>query len=161
MKAAAVDTCLPRGYLRACLLLLTAESPSHGYELVVRVGELGLPKPDPGGLYRTLRGLEDEGLVRSWWAPAVAGPARRLYRATKAGRDSLARLTASVADDHQHLAVYLQRHRSLEDRSPRSESRVDRLAFECENAEDALVHAVERFAADEAFQCFDAERELA
>ena len=42
-----------------------------------------------------------------------------------------------------------------------SKPRVDRFAFERENAEDALVDAVERFAGDKSFECLDAERELA
>ena len=42
-----------------------------------------------------------------------------------------------------------------------SEPRVDRLALEREDAEDALVDAAERLAAHEALERFDAERELA
>src|SRR3984893_3869899 len=41
-----------------------------------------------------------------------------------------------------------------------SEARVHRLAFQGEDAEDALVDAAQRLAADEALQAFDAEREL-
>ena len=37
---------------------------------------------------------------------------------------------------------------------------VDGLAFERQHAEDAFVHAMERFIADEAFEGFDAEAEL-
>ncbi len=107
------DNELPRGYLRACLLLLLAESPAHGYELLTQVSELGLPRPDAGTVYRTLRTLEREGLVESWWAPAVAGPARRPYRPTAAGTRSLEDVTAGVAQTHQSLSAYLRRHRDL------------------------------------------------
>src|SRR5207244_7286733 len=46
-------------------------------------------------------------------------------------------------------------------RACESQSRVDGLALEGEHAEDTFVNAVERFAGDEAFERFDAERELA
>ena len=104
---------MPAGYLRACLLLLVAEAPVHGYELMGRIDQLGLCRPDPGSLYRTLRALEDEGLVRSWWEPAEAGPARRVYRTTDDGRGCLECVTAALARSHRHLSAYLERHRSL------------------------------------------------
>jgi hypothetical protein len=36
-----------------------------------------------------------------------------------------------------------------------------RVRFKGEDAEDALVHAAQRFVSDETFQCFDSEREFA
>ena len=104
---------LPRGYLRACLLLLVAESPTHGYELLDRVCDLGYAKRDPGALYRSLRGLEEEGLVESWWEPAASGPARRRYRATPAGQACLEYMAEVLATSNQRLSAYLQRHRDL------------------------------------------------
>jgi DNA-binding PadR family transcriptional regulator len=63
--------------------LLLSEGQSHGYDLLVRLADFGV-KVDPGGLYRTLRAFEREGLVRSRWETSDAGPARRTY-----GGDSL------------------------------------------------------------------------
>lgn len=107
------DNGLPRGYLRACLLLLVAEGPAHGYELLGRLRGLGLPRPDAGAVYRTLRSLDEEGLVRSWWSSSVAGPARRLYETTSAGMRCLEHLSAGLEQDHDHLSTYLRRQRSL------------------------------------------------
>lgn len=42
-----------------------------------------------------------------------------------------------------------------------SEPGVDRLLSSSEDAEDAFVYSSEGFAADESFECFDAECELA
>jgi PadR family transcriptional regulator PadR len=108
---------VPRGYLRACVLLLVAESPTHGYELLDRLRELGYAKRDPGALYRSLRGLEEDGLLESWWEPAASGPARRRYRATPAGRGCLEDMAEALAERNQQLSAYLQRHRDL-DRRP-------------------------------------------
>ncbi len=108
------DSALPRCYLRAWLLLLVAEEPVHGYELLGQLRKLGLPKPDAGAVYRILRSLDDEGLVQSWWSSPVAGPARRLYRTTAAGRRCLEYLSAGLEQNHCHLSSFLDRHRSLE-----------------------------------------------
>jgi PadR family transcriptional regulator PadR len=83
---------LPRAYLRPCLLLLLAEGPSHGYELLEAVEDLGLRCADAGGLYRALRAMDEAGEVRSWWERSESGPARRTYDITALGRRAL--------DDH-------------------------------------------------------------
>ena len=80
---------LPRNFLRPCVLLLLKESPAHGYDLLERLKAFGFPGSDPGGLYRMLRGLESEGLVRSAWEPSAAGPQRRIYEITRAGGEAL------------------------------------------------------------------------
>ncbi len=100
------------GYLRACLLLLLAETPAHGYELRDGVCELGA-KPDTAAVYRSLRALERDGIVASWWEPAAAGPARRLYRLTKAGAEYLERLADDIGQHHRCLCAYLRRHERL------------------------------------------------
>ena len=58
---------MPRTYLHGCLLLLIAEAPAHGYELVDRLAELGLATVDSAAVYRALRALDAEGLLESWW----------------------------------------------------------------------------------------------
>src|SRR5215211_7178370 len=80
---------LPRNYLRPCLLLLIAEEPSYGYDLLLRLGELGLRHVDPGMLYRLLRAMEQEGLVRSSWQGSEIGPPRRTYQLSDEGQDWL------------------------------------------------------------------------
>src|SRR5436190_1267350 len=69
----------PRNFLQPCLLLLLMEQPDHGYELAARLQPMHDGQGDPGSVYRALRGLERQGLVRSEWSPSDAGPARRTY----------------------------------------------------------------------------------
>ncbi len=90
------DGGLPRSYLRPCLLLLLGGGPSHGYELLDQVRGMGLRVAEPGGLYRTLRAMEHDGLVRSWWEPSQSGPARRTYAVTDPGRAELAGTVAQL-----------------------------------------------------------------
>ncbi|MDN4474692.1 PadR family transcriptional regulator [Demequina sp. SYSU T00192] len=54
-----------RGDVRVAVLLLLADQPRHGYELIREIEERsgGAWVPSPGSIYPTLQSLEDEGLV--------------------------------------------------------------------------------------------------
>lgn len=54
-----------RGDVRAAILLLLADAPMHGYELIQQIvaKSEGAWKPSPGSIYPALSQLEDEGLV--------------------------------------------------------------------------------------------------
>lgn len=106
---------LPRNYLRPCLLLLVAEGTSHGYDLLDQVAGLGLDRVDPGGLYRCLRAMDEEGLVRSAWEPSTSGPARRTYTVTEEGLAELHAVADPLAEVSRALGVYRRRYRSLAD----------------------------------------------
>jgi DNA-binding PadR family transcriptional regulator len=56
-----------RGDVRAAVLLLLAESPRNGYQLMQLIEERsqGAWRPSPGSMYPVLSQLEDEGLVTS------------------------------------------------------------------------------------------------
>jgi poly-beta-hydroxybutyrate-responsive repressor len=101
---------MPRNYLRPCLLLLLAEGTGHGYELLEQVRALGLTRPDPGGLYRALRAMDEEGLVHSAWEPSEAGPARRTYELTEEGREWLHAWAGSLSEVHRVLGGFLDRY---------------------------------------------------
>jgi poly-beta-hydroxybutyrate-responsive repressor len=107
---------LPRNYLRPCLLLLLGEGTSHGYELLDQVGALGLERVDPGGLYRCLRAMDQEGLVRSVWEPSTSGPARRTYQLTEEGQEWLHVVAGSLGEVARSLATYRRRYQRLADR---------------------------------------------
>jgi PadR family transcriptional regulator PadR len=104
---------LPRNYLRPCLLLLLGEGTSHGYELLDQVAALGLDHADPGGLYRCLRAMDEEGLVRSVWQPSTTGPARRTYALTDEGREWLHVTAGSLAEISRTLGTYQRRYQKL------------------------------------------------
>ena len=109
---------LPRHYLRAALLLLIAESPGHGYDLLEQIGQLGLHAGDPGGVYRGLRALERGGYVESWWEHSSSGPPRRTYRLSPKGLRHLESWTDALRDTRRHLSVYLDRYDSLRRERP-------------------------------------------
>ncbi|MCL8253204.1 PadR family transcriptional regulator [Aeromicrobium fastidiosum] len=53
------------GDVRAATLLLLAEEPQHGYQLIQEIAERsdGTWTPSPGSIYPVLQQLEDEGLL--------------------------------------------------------------------------------------------------
>jgi poly-beta-hydroxybutyrate-responsive repressor len=109
-NATAEPMTLPRAYLRPCLLLLLSEGGSHGYDLLDQVRSIGLVGADAGGVYRTLRGMERDGLVTSWWEPSQSGPARRTYALTDAGGQSLAESMSGFAGTQRLLSSILERY---------------------------------------------------
>jgi PadR family transcriptional regulator PadR len=74
------------------ILAALVTGPSHGYDLRESIEEMAgsLLPADPGGIYRLLRRLEEEGLVVSAWADGSSGPRRREYQITQEGLDALA-----------------------------------------------------------------------
>jgi len=63
-------------YIEACLLLLLAERPGHGYELAERLAAIfPLPDltPDLSSIYRAIAELEEQGAVRSRWTAGLGG----------------------------------------------------------------------------------------
>ncbi|MDP9386826.1 MAG: helix-turn-helix transcriptional regulator [Actinomycetota bacterium] len=112
-RAPQVPVALPRNYLHACLLLLVTEAPTHGYDLVEQLAELGLANVDSGAVYRALRTLNADGLVESWWEESDAGPARRRYRVTAAGAEALEAWGATVAASSRSLNSFLARQRQV------------------------------------------------
>lgn len=77
-----------RGDIRTAALLLLAEEPRNGYQIMqeVEARSDGAWRPSPGSVYPALQQLEDEGLIR---AEEVEG--RKLFRLTVEG---LARVEA-------------------------------------------------------------------
>jgi DNA-binding PadR family transcriptional regulator len=71
-----------RGDVRAALLVLLAEQPRNGYQLMQEIEERsdGVWRPSPGSVYPALQQLEDEGLVR------IAPEGRKTYELTDEGR---------------------------------------------------------------------------
>jgi len=101
---------LPRNFVRPCVLLLLREHPAHGYDLLERLRCFGFSATDPGRLYRALRSLESDGLVRSAWEPSETGPNRRIYELTRAGMEDLHANAGTIAATATALERFLTRY---------------------------------------------------
>src|SRR3954465_6285488 len=84
----------PRGDVRSAVLLLLAEEPMHGYQLMQAIADRsgGRWTPSPGAIYPTISQLEDEGLVT-----VTAESGRKLVTLTETGRDQ-AEASRAAAD---------------------------------------------------------------
>ncbi|MEO7398331.1 MAG: helix-turn-helix transcriptional regulator [Ilumatobacteraceae bacterium] len=100
---------LPRSYLRIALLAFLAEGPAHGYDLLEQVGRAGIRTADAGGLYRSLRAMEHDGVVVSWWETSTSGPPRRTYELTPSGRDVLAAEASALRNMLGLLTDFVER----------------------------------------------------
>jgi len=98
--------------VQPAILLLLARNTAHGYELIQKLSRMDCMEcdPDTATVYRTLRKMEQDGLVFSNWEHGEFGPARRQYRLSEEGRkllDMWARgLEARVRQIDSFLAEY-------------------------------------------------------
>ncbi|MCS5522781.1 PadR family transcriptional regulator [Curtobacterium flaccumfaciens pv. oortii] len=96
------------GHLRLYLLVLLADHPMHGYELIQALGDRfgGTYVPSAGTVYPRLAKLEDDGLVTK-----TADGRKTVYSITDAGRaelaaraDEIAAVESGVSDSVKSLA---------------------------------------------------------
>jgi len=73
-----------RGDVRAAILVLLAERPMHGYEMIQEIAERSqdLWRPSPGSVYPTLQLLVDEGLI----VGSESEGSKRLFELTDTGK---------------------------------------------------------------------------
>lgn len=77
---------MQRGYLKLAILFVLTKGPVHGYQLIKRISEwsLGMIRPTAGGLYPTLKELENKDLIQGKWVPEGR---RKVYHITDKGRN--------------------------------------------------------------------------
>ncbi|WP_062304997.1 PadR family transcriptional regulator [Demequina subtropica] len=85
-----------RGDVRAAVLVLLAEEPMHGYQIIREIEERtgGRWKPSAGSVYPTLQLLADEGVVT-----AETQHDRKIYSLTEDGRSEASTASAPWGDD--------------------------------------------------------------
>ena len=84
---------LNAGLIALVLLSVLERAPEdlYGYQIAKRLQATGASPMKQGALYPVLRTLSAHGLLASRVVPSYAGPPRRYYRITDAGRETLAR----------------------------------------------------------------------
>jgi PadR family transcriptional regulator PadR len=98
----------PRNWLVPVILLALREWNSYGYELMERAAAFGFEAMNPGTLYRTLRQMEKDGVVKSKWETSKGGPARRMYSITEAGEAYLDFWAEALERFQQMMDVFFQ-----------------------------------------------------
>ncbi|HEY7779482.1 MAG TPA: helix-turn-helix transcriptional regulator [Ktedonobacterales bacterium] len=99
---------MPNNWLVPTVLLLVRDVSSYGYDLMKALTRFGFAMMNPGPLYRMLRQMEKDGLVRSSWDTSGQGPARRIYSITEAGEAYL-KLWAGTLGQYRRMMDQLFR----------------------------------------------------
>jgi len=104
-----------RRFLRPVVMLLLAEEPMHGYELMGRLKEFGIGQGgmDPSILYRLLRLLERAGFAESSLDDSGAGPARKVYSLTPEGMEVLDMWASNLDEVSSLLQRFKERYAKL------------------------------------------------
>jgi PadR family transcriptional regulator PadR len=108
---------LPRTWLQSALLLLVLEGAGHGYQLADELIDLGLGDGDRGGTYRTLRGMEHQGLVTSRWEEGSGARPKRSYQITPLGLERLREISVGLREGFLYVSAFLQRLHAVDEQS--------------------------------------------
>ena len=93
-------------------VLGAATDPMYGYQIAKRLEQVGqgVLAGKQSALYPVLRNLESAGLLDSFVEPSMAGPPRRYYRITAAGREVLQAWVAAWRATRDSVDSVLQGH---------------------------------------------------
>src|SRR3982751_4123426 len=80
----AVQVQLKKGVLELCVLALLSRADSYAYEIASRLAS-GIDMGE-GTIYPLMRRMQDDGLVETYLVESSAGPSRKYYRLTEAGK---------------------------------------------------------------------------
>jgi PadR family transcriptional regulator PadR len=82
---------LKRGFLQFATLVLISEGAKYAYEIKAEVLKItnGLFDIDRNNLYKKLRALEKDGLLKSYSEPSAQGANRKYYALTSFGKKLL------------------------------------------------------------------------
>jgi len=87
-----------RGVLDLSVLAVIDRGETYGYRVATDLEALGLGVVKGGTLYPLLARLEEAGDVSTTWREGEAGPGRKWYATTPAGRERLRRDAARWRD---------------------------------------------------------------
>jgi PadR family transcriptional regulator, regulatory protein PadR len=94
-EAANLVTQMRRGVLPYCVLAMLGDGECYGFELVRSLSSVDGLVTGEGTIYPLLARLRRQELVQTTWRESDAGPPRRYYRLTQAGRAALAEFTGA------------------------------------------------------------------
>ncbi len=104
-------------YIQPSILLALYGNHSYGYELIQEIQKFGFVQGQapPGMIYRHLRQLEEDGLVRSEWETEGGGPAKRVYHITSEGREVLRLWIEFMETQAENLRNFISVYRETDD----------------------------------------------
>jgi PadR family transcriptional regulator PadR len=97
-------------FAEPAVLLLLRVRPAPGCELLEQLPDVTGERVDMGNLYRFLRLLEAEDIVRSEWDDEAAGPSKRVYELTDDGHALLDEWASALRAAQARTDAFLTRH---------------------------------------------------
>lgn len=103
-------------FVEPCLLLLLHRDQTHGYELLEGLKEFSVNQTpvDSSVVYRTLRDMEQAGLVVSAWETEGSGPPRRVYSIAPPGDEYLSCWVQDLRETDRVLHAFLAAYDALQ-----------------------------------------------
>ena len=107
----------PPRFLNAFLLLFLYKEESHGYNLIEKLKKMGVKYEtyEVGYVYKTLRNMEKEGIVESRWNVKEKGAAKRIYRITDAGKESLKKWSQTLGNIRDSITNFIKVYKALDE----------------------------------------------
>lgn len=99
------------------ILLLLLKDKSHGYELIQKLNQVEYidGELEAATVYRTLRRMEQDGLIESRWEHGEFGPARRQYQITDYGRETLKHWANGLKSRMKQIETFIENYNGLMD----------------------------------------------
>ncbi|MEG1267964.1 MAG: PadR family transcriptional regulator [Oscillospiraceae bacterium] len=90
MSEQSINSDLIRGHIDTIILKILLNGDNYGYEIIKAVlvnsgGEYDLKEPS---LYTSLKRLEKQGLIESYWGDESQGGRRKYYHITESGKSA-------------------------------------------------------------------------
>ena len=93
-------------FLQPTILYLLNQEETHGFALIQKISETPMfvnTYPDPSGLYRYLKKMEQQGLLASREEAQQDFPSKRIYSITEHGRHCLKNWAETIASYTRRL----------------------------------------------------------
>lgn len=109
--------CNMHRFMEVCLLVLLQDGEDHGYNLAEQLAEFGFEEEELNisTLYRTLRKMEENGWVASFWEQGGKGPKRRVYAITDIGQHELDDWIKVLEMRKQRIEKLTERYRQIKE----------------------------------------------
>src|SRR5215218_3854172 len=98
----------PKNLLMVVMLMALQRSNSYGYKLMEETKAFWREAINRGTVYRTLRQMEKNGIIKSSWDTNANGAARRLYSITDEGEAHLDLRMESLKQYQSNVEAFLR-----------------------------------------------------
>lgn len=98
-------------FVHPAILAVLAQESLHGYLILERLAAEPMfrdQRPDPAGVYRMLKDMEQEELVTCTWDLQSSGPARRQYTITERGIACLRKWLETITNYQDSISILLE-----------------------------------------------------